>query len=308
MTHGPGLVTFFVELQAHAMKSLEVSYTLYEAMPWVDVQYAFAKEMTADAIEALYVAFPFQLSEARLRYESGGAVVEAEKDQLPIACRDFMSVQGWMDLSNDDRGITLALPDTPLICWGEFPVGSYAEHAPVGSSFLLSWVMNNYWHANFKANQAGRLVTRYRIVPHCNPFDVAVAVQIGASAGLPLFASALTCGEAGTLDTPTRDLPPTQQLLQLEPNSVRLVQVRAVTQDIHELTWHVDLQPLCSVSGGKIRFPAFGPVVALWRCSLDGTTKLRALATTADGAGLWDGEAGEIVSLRIRCRSQVSES
>ncbi len=306
-SHGPGLVTFSVELMAHAMKSLQVSYTLYQAVPWIDVSCAFTKEVTAPAIEALYLAFPFQLSDARLRYESGGAVVEAETDQLPIACRDFMSVQGWVDLSNAERGVTLALPDTPLVCWGDFPVGSYTKHAPVGSPLLLSWVMNNYWHANFRASQDGRLVTRYRIIPHGTPFDREAALQMGASFGLPLLASALTSGQAASFDDPIRDLPETQQLLEIEPNSAHLLKIQLVDHDDQGATWRLDLQPMKTVSEGTLRFPNFGPVTEGWRCSLDGKTMIETLPTTDGGAGVWNGSVGEVVSLLVRCRLLATE-
>ena len=43
------------------------------------------------------------------------AVVAAEADQMPSACRNWLSLGRWADVSAGDRGITLVSLDAPLV-------------------------------------------------------------------------------------------------------------------------------------------------------------------------------------------------
>ena len=43
------------------------------------------------------------------------AVVRPEVDQLPGACKNWFTVQRWVDVSNDEYGVTWATLDAPLV-------------------------------------------------------------------------------------------------------------------------------------------------------------------------------------------------
>ena len=50
-----------------------------------------------------------------VRVNSPGAVVRPEKDQLPGACKNWFSVERWVDVSNDHYGVTWVTADAPLM-------------------------------------------------------------------------------------------------------------------------------------------------------------------------------------------------
>jgi alpha-mannosidase len=120
------------------------------------------------------------------------AVVSPETDQLPGACKNYFTVQRWVDVSNADYGVTWATPDAPLIEIGAITndprgktVGWIKNIEP--STTLYSYVMNNYWETNYKAGQEGPTAFRYSIEPHSS-FDSCRAAKFGAERSQPLIA------------------------------------------------------------------------------------------------------------------------
>ncbi|HVU10539.1 MAG TPA: glycoside hydrolase family 38 C-terminal domain-containing protein, partial [Phototrophicaceae bacterium] len=94
--------------------------------------------------EATYIAFPFNLANATARYDLGGQAVVPGADQLPGVCRDYFTTQGWVDFSNAQRGVTIAMPETPMVQFGDFHFGHYQMDFHLERALLLGWVTNNY--------------------------------------------------------------------------------------------------------------------------------------------------------------------
>ena len=68
--------------------------------------------------------------------------------------------------------------------------GRRAWRTEVGpSQTVYSYVMNNYWHTNYKADQEGPSLFRYAIVPH-GPFSAPDIVKRGLEAVRPLLVTA----------------------------------------------------------------------------------------------------------------------
>jgi alpha-mannosidase len=143
--------------------------------------------------ESVHFAFPFHIPRARTRIDNGFSVVRPDSDQLPGSCRDYFCAQRWVDVSNDSTGVLIAVPDAPLIETGTMTnetqnrggVRSWKEQAG-GGSRIYSYVMNNYWHTNYKADQEGKTVFRYSVIPH-GPFDPAAAERSGIDLSQPLI-------------------------------------------------------------------------------------------------------------------------
>lgn len=100
-------------------------------------------------------------------YETAGAVVELDREQLPGANRHFVPTQRFIRLQGQSRGLTVASPDLPLFQVGGFTFGRH-ERGVVKRDrpVLLAWLNNNYWDTNFEVTQSGPLRTRFHVVPH----------------------------------------------------------------------------------------------------------------------------------------------
>jgi hypothetical protein len=141
--------------------------------------------------EATYLAFPLLVPDAVARLDLGGQAIRVDADQLPRTCRDYYTVQGWVDLSNEEFGVTVACPDAPMVQLGDFTFGANQEVAGPRRALLLGWVTNNYWETNFRAHQPGLVSVRYRLLPHAGPFDEAAAHRHGLEAAHPVLAHPL---------------------------------------------------------------------------------------------------------------------
>jgi len=132
--------------------------------------------------QAAYILYPFNLPQAIARIDLGSQAMVVGKDQLPGVCRDYFTVQQWVDFSNEEFGVTIAMPDNPMVQLGDFHFAQHQADFTLERAMLLGWVTNNYWETNFRAHQPGQVHARYRILPYQGSFDEARAHRFGLEA------------------------------------------------------------------------------------------------------------------------------
>lgn len=110
-------------------------------------------------------------------------------DQLPGVCLDYFTAQGWVDFSNEELGVTVAIPENPMVQLGDFHFAHNQSECALERAMLLGWVTNNYWETNFRAYQPGRVHARYRIKPYRGGFNELQSHRFGLEAAYsqPLF-------------------------------------------------------------------------------------------------------------------------
>jgi alpha-mannosidase len=121
--------------------------------------------------EATYLLFPFNIPNAQARFDIGGVAVRPHVDQIPGSCRDYFTVQGWVDFNNGERGITIATPENPMVQLGDFHFAHDQQDITLERAMFLGWVTNNYWETNFPGMQPGTVTARYAILPYEGNFD-----------------------------------------------------------------------------------------------------------------------------------------
>lgn len=249
---GVGGARLCLRIEAPGVDSLHVQVALYDDMPWIDLVYDIDKLPSVE-MESAYIAFPFALRSPVARYDAAGAIVEAGREQIDIACRDFYAVQRWVDLSDVDAGVTVAMPDAPMVLFGGFTHHAFRTSVAMEQPYLVSWPMNNHWWTNFALTQSGWARFRYRLLFHEGPFDAAQAERFGAEACVeplitPVFDRPAGMAERAFSFAP--HLPAQATLLQVEPATVRLAFMRPegasaliCLQEVAGVptTWRVDL-------------------------------------------------------------------
>ncbi len=210
---GPVVRSLVVEGDAPGCRSYSTEIRIVGESERVELATTYDKAPVRTK-EAIHVAFPFSIANAQLRYDVAGAIVRPESDQLKGACKNFFSVQSWVDVSNDGAGITLATPDAPLAEFGEITAEKPWRTSVAPSPAVYSYVMNNYWHTNYKADQEGRVVVRYVLQPH-GAFAPEEAAKFGLACREPLIVRQATPG--------TRAIP---SLVRLEPAGLILESLR----------------------------------------------------------------------------------
>jgi hypothetical protein len=212
--NGPLVATLSITSIPPGGKRLSRSVRMTGGVTRVDIIDTLWKSVVREK-ESVHFEFPFQIPGATTRIGNAYGIVRPDSDQLPGSCRDYFCAQHWVDVSNDTSGVLIAVPDAPLIEAGTMTdetlnrggVRSWKERAG-GGSRIYSYVMNNYWHTNYKADQEGEAVFRYTIIPH-GAFDPAAAERAGIDASQPLIAA-----------PPGEGVRPGTSLLSIEPSSV----------------------------------------------------------------------------------------
>ncbi len=170
---GPLIATLRIDSDAPGARSLVRRVTLIAGDEAVEIEDVLDK-MAVRAKESAHVAFPFNVPGARIRVDEGAAMVVPERTQIAGSCRDFIGVHSAIDVSNDTLGIALVTLDAPLV-----EIGAITDERQDPKSRVRTWrgetapgatvyayLLNNYWHTNYKANQEGRLTFRFVLRPH----------------------------------------------------------------------------------------------------------------------------------------------
>ncbi len=194
LDHGPLVSTLQVESAAPGTRKLVRRIRLIDGINRVDITNVIDKLPIREK-EGVHFAFPLNVSDATVRMDMPWSIVRPEADQIPGACKNFFAVQRWVDVSNPDYGITLVTIDAPLVQMGairtDVPApwgsGGWLEHVQP-SATLFSYVMNNYWETNYKADQEGPTTFRYSIRPHAGEYDQVAATRFGIERHRPLIA------------------------------------------------------------------------------------------------------------------------
>ncbi|OHX65049.1 hypothetical protein NH26_01120 [Flammeovirga pacifica] len=119
--------------------------------------------------EGVHIAFPFNVERGTVRIDVPFGEYIPEKEQLAGSCKNYFTVQRYVDVSNLDYGITWASPDAPMIELGEITTDALSygwvnEVKPTQT--IYAYLMNNYWETNYKASQDGWHDFRFVLKPH----------------------------------------------------------------------------------------------------------------------------------------------
>lgn len=189
---GPLVVELRVTSKATGCRSVSRSVRLVAGQPWVEISNVVDK-LPLVAKDGIHFGFGFDIPQGRTRIDIPWGVMEVEKDQWPQANRNWLAMQRWLDISNDEVGVTWCSLDTTLIESGGMTANIALGWGGKGpwlrklepSSTVYSWAMNNHWHTNFPLTQDGPVTFRYRILPHAN-YDAAAANRFGLEQAQPL--------------------------------------------------------------------------------------------------------------------------
>jgi len=195
----PGIgVRLVAQRRLEGFTSLTSVVTLYDELPWVDLENRLTKTPTLEK-EAVYVAFPFALARPTVEIEVPLGRMTVERDQQPGSCRDWYCHTHWVWLHEAADGVLWSGPDTPLCTLGDVFRGAWHRRIePDGT--LFAYAMHNYWHTNFAARQGGEASFRFRLSLLAPGGDAAEPVRRGWAAADPLYVSArFTNAVAGPL-------------------------------------------------------------------------------------------------------------
>jgi hypothetical protein len=189
---GPVVAALRITSEAPGCRALTREVRVIDGLDRVDLVNTVDK-LPVRAKEGVHFGFAFDVPGGTLRLDEPWAVVRPEADQMPGACKDWLTVGRWADVSNADRGVTWATVDAPLVEAGGLTatlIGSQTDPRAWRTTLrpsqtFYSWVMNNFWHTNYRADQDGPVVFRYALRPH-GAYAALDAYRFGVGCSQPL--------------------------------------------------------------------------------------------------------------------------
>lgn len=228
---------------------LQCEFRLYKESKRLELHYAMRKKAISDP-EAVYVAFPFAMPDARLSYEAQGGIVYPGENQLEGTSADWHAVQNFAMLQAPQAYIVWGSPEIPLAHFGGLNLGNFRYIAKVEQPQVFSWVMNNYWVTNFRDSQEGDFYWSYSLSSGRSPAPSPPS-RIAWEARVPLLARVFPAGQPS-------NLPRTLSLLKLNAENTLVISARPV-RDRDALVLH-----LREIAGqpiqGYITYPQAGNV------------------------------------------------
>jgi alpha-mannosidase len=211
------MASLLIEADAPGCKSYTSEIRVYDGMDGIDIINTIVKNAVREK-EGVHFAFPFNVRGGEVRYDVAYGIVKPEEDQLPGSCKNFFSVQSFIDASGSDYGVTLIPVDAPLVEMGAINAEQPWMKNIEASQCFYSYVMNNYWHTNYKADQEGKVSFRYSICPHEGSFTSEV-VQRAHEVLRPLIAA--ECKSSS---------PNKKSLLLIEPDDLIVSNVKPIVE------------------------------------------------------------------------------
>jgi len=145
--------------------------------------------------EAIYIAFPFKMPQAKVFYEAHGGTVSPGINQLEGTSSDWNAVQNFMALRSPKGQIVLGSDEIPLVQFGDLNLGKFQYIAQVEKPHIFSWVMNNYWVTNFRASQEGEFKWSYFLTSARDKSNT-FATRYGWSSRIPFPCRVFPSGKA----------------------------------------------------------------------------------------------------------------
>ncbi|MCP4382609.1 MAG: hypothetical protein GY798_14525, partial [Hyphomicrobiales bacterium] len=183
-TINEGRASIAVTIAAPGVHTAKVVYSLDAATRSLNVDWTLDK-IDNPKSEAVFIAFPFALEGQTFKLDLNGIPATPNTDQLDGAAKDWYPVGRWVDVSDDQRGVTIVPLDAPLVHLGGITTGKWARTLEPESPTIMSWALNNHWLVNFQASQSGEIPLRYRLTTHSGEVDPVAATRYAAEAAAP---------------------------------------------------------------------------------------------------------------------------
>ncbi|GHT46764.1 hypothetical protein FACS189454_08400 [Planctomycetales bacterium] len=211
VANGPLAASVLVEIpESPSFKSFKRQITLFADNDKVRIVNLIDKKKERQP-EGMFFGFPFNVPNGKWYVDTPFALVEVDKDQTLGANRNYYPVQRYCSLANEECGVNWVTVDANMVQFAPIlfaePGGSWdswREKFPEGQpgGTLYSWVCNNHWETNYKADQEGELKFEYWIWAYQkNNFDNGIAQRFARQVHQPVIALPTSLSTAGSLLT-----------------------------------------------------------------------------------------------------------
>lgn len=164
-----------------------------------------ARAMYSDKYEERYrdnifYSFPVDVPRGQARAEYAGGVVRPYKDQLRWGSHDYLNVNHWVDVSNPDFGVTMALWEASAVSFGEIRYSKFSIDYEPTKPYLYSYAWSNRMAGLLTLSPEDCNATlNYSFSSHVGDWDHDAVTSFGWDVASPLEVSVIDGAQRGTL-------------------------------------------------------------------------------------------------------------
>lgn len=191
--NGPVRKTTRVKLQLEGCEELTYDISQFNESAELKIRVTINKKPVREK-ESLHIAFPFRIADPTVRVGVNESFMGPGFRQTIGSNTDFYSVQRWIDVSGKNNGVTIVSPQAALYEVGALINEDRSSNGykvwrkdAAQSATLFAYVMNNYWHTNYKADQEGPVTFDFFLRLHAGGFNQKDAYQFGYEKKQPLL-------------------------------------------------------------------------------------------------------------------------
>ncbi|SHO53081.1 glycoside hydrolase family 38 N-terminal domain-containing protein [Anaerocolumna xylanovorans] len=165
---GEVFVTARLSYELPGIRYYSVLLKIYKGFPMLEARVCLHKDSVWDP-ENLYVALPFITDQSAETYvDKTGCILRPGIDQLPGTCQNFYLIQNGLVRTGRDTDVIISTKDAPLISFGKREAAPIrlcdGKNTELNRSTPYSWIMNNFWETNFKADLGGFYEFTYTVI------------------------------------------------------------------------------------------------------------------------------------------------
>jgi alpha-mannosidase len=199
---------------------METEVLLFNDQKKIEFRYRVHKQYTNDK-EAVYFAFPVSVSNPHFSYATQQAWVNPAYDLMKGGSLEWFNVQQWMAVHDSNVAVGIVPLDASLASFGDINRGKWPGEFAPKSGTIFSYVMNNYWHTNYRAGQGGDFTFRYAL-SSASHLDGGSLTRLGLEEMRPAELDYVVSQDK--VGDPARQLPPEgQSFLDMTGQDVALI-------------------------------------------------------------------------------------
>jgi hypothetical protein len=141
---------------------IDTEILLFNDEKKIELHYHVHKTYT-NKKEGVYFSFPVAVSPPSFLFATQQAWVDPAHDIMKGGSLEWFNVQGWMAARDARVSVGIVPVDASLASFGDINRGKWPGTFEPKSGTIFSYVMNNYWHTNYRAGQGGEFDFRYAI-------------------------------------------------------------------------------------------------------------------------------------------------
>jgi len=169
---GPLVAVLRVEGEAPGTRAFAIRYRLVAGADRLEVELRLDKTPVRTK-ESAHLTFDVSVEGGRTVVDQGWNRFDPAREALPGSCREFVGAHDAVDAAAPAGGLMVGVLDSPLVELGamvderrsQAGIRAWRTQAATGTR-LHAYLVNNYWHTNYKAEQQGALLFRFVLRPH----------------------------------------------------------------------------------------------------------------------------------------------